>query len=97
MDKEENKRLNAIVIGRVQGVSFRYYVVELAESLNLRGWVRNKWNGSVEVTAEGSYPNLETLLQALREGPPMARVDDVCFEWQPYTGEFNDFQVRNTV
>ncbi len=55
MDKEENKRLNAIVIGRVQGVSFRYYVVELAESLNLRGWVRNKWNGSVEVTAEGSF------------------------------------------
>ena len=97
MEKEENKRLNATVIGRVQGVSFRYYVVELAESLNLSGWVRNKWNGSVEVTAEGFYPNLETLLQALREGPPMARVDDVCYEWQPYTGEFKDFQVRNTV
>jgi len=97
MDKEENKRLNAIVIGRVQGVSFRYFVIELAGSLKLNGWVRNKWNGSVEVTAEGSYPNLETLLQALREGPPMASVDDVCFEWQPYTGEFKDFQVRSTV
>ena len=97
MDKEEYKRLNATVIGRVQGVSFRYYVVELAESLNLHGWVRNKWNGSVEVTAEGTYSNLETLLQAVREGPPMARVDDVCFEWLPYTGEFIDFQVRSTV
>jgi acylphosphatase len=96
MNEEENRRLNATVIGRVQGVSFRYYVVELAESLNLSGWVRNRWNGSVEVTAEGSYSNLETLLQALREGPPMARVDDVCFEWQPYTGEFSDFQVKNT-
>ena len=93
---EDNKRLNATVIGRVQGVSFRYFVVELAESLSLRGWVRNRWNGSVEVTAEGSYLNLETLLQALREGPPMARVDDVCFEWQPYSGEFSDFQVKNT-
>jgi acylphosphatase len=97
MDKEEYKRLNATVIGRVQGVSFRFYVVELAESLNLHGWVRNKWNGSVEVTAEGTQSNLEILLQAMREGPPMARVDDVCFEWQPYTGEFIDFQVRSTV
>jgi acylphosphatase len=95
--EEGQSRLHAIVVGRVQGVSFRYFVVELAESLNLSGWVRNMWNGSVEVTAEGSYPNLETLLQALREGPPMASVDDVCFEWQPYTGEFKDFQVRNTV
>jgi len=94
---EENKCLHATVIGRVQGVSFRYYVVELAGSLNLNGWVRNKWNGSVEVTAEGSYPNLETLLQALREGPSMARVDDICYEWQAYTGVFKDFQVRNTV
>ena len=93
---EENKCLHATVIGRVQGVSFRYFVIEIAESLDLRGWVRNRWNGSVELTAEGSYPNLETLLQALREGPPMASVDDVCFEWQPYTGEFKDFQLRNT-
>jgi acylphosphatase len=93
---EENKCLHATVIGRVQGVSFRYFVIEIAESLKLRGWVRNKWNGSVEVIAEGSYLNLETLLQALREGPPMASVDDVCFEWQPYTGEFKDFQLRNT-
>jgi acylphosphatase len=93
---EENKCLHATVIGRVQGVSFRYFVIEIAESLKLRGWVRNKWNGSVEVTAEGSYLNLETLLQALREGPPMASVDDVCFEWQPYTGEFKDFQLRST-
>jgi acylphosphatase len=93
---EENKCLHATVIGRVQGVSFRYFVIEIAESLKLRGWVRNKWNGSVEVIAEGSYLNLETLLQALREGPPMASVDDVCFEWQPYTGEFKDFQLRST-
>jgi len=93
---EENKCLHATVIGRVQGVSFRYFVFELAESLNLTGWVRNKWNGSVELIAEGSYPNLETLLQALREGPPMASVDDVCFEWQAYTREFKDFQVRGT-
>ena len=96
MSKEENSRLHAIVAGRVQGVSYRYFVVERAESLGIFGWVRNRWSGSVEVSAEGSKKNLEEFLNALHQGPPMARVDDVCFEWQPYKGEFNDFQVRNT-
>lgn len=97
MSEQLKNRLHAIVVGRVQGVSFRYFVVEQAESLDLYGWVRNKWNGSVEVIAEGSRQNLETLLQALRDGPPMAKVIDVDFEWQSYTGDFTDFQVRSTV
>lgn len=97
MAEDPKHRLHATVVGRVQGVSFRYFVVEQAERLDLFGWVRNRWNGSVEVTAEGTRQNLETLLQALREGPPMARVTDVDFEWQPSTGEFSGFQVRSTV
>jgi acylphosphatase len=96
MTEKENNRLHATVVGRVQGVSFRFFVAERAESLGLFGWVRNRWNGSVEVCAEGSKKNLEELLDSLRQGPPMARVDDVDFDWQPNKGEFNDFQVRNT-
>ena len=97
MNEEVHSRLHATVSGRVQGVNFRYFVTEQAELLVLNGWVRNKWNSTVEVTAEGSRQNLEILLQLLRQGPPMARVDDICFEWLPYTGEFKDFQVRSTV
>ena len=97
MNDEINSRLNATVQGRVQGVNFRYFVVEQAIQLGLTGWVRNKWNGTVEVCAEGSRKNLEILLVELRQGPPMARVDDICSEWQPYRAEFNDFQVRGTV
>ncbi len=96
MNEEVNSRLNATVMGRVQGVSFRYFVIEQAVQLGLCGWVRNKWNGTVEVTAEGSRQNLEILLQELRQGPPMASVDDICFEWLPYTGEFKDFQAIST-
>jgi acylphosphatase len=96
MIDEAKSRLHAIVVGRVQGVSFRYFVVEQADRFDLRGWVRNLWNGAVEVTAEGSRQNLEILLQALHEGPPMASVADVNVEWQLYTGEFSDFQVRST-
>jgi acylphosphatase len=97
MTDEINSRLHATVKGRVQGVSFRYFVLEQAERLSLIGWVRNRWNGSVEVIAEGSRKNLELLLLALREGPPMASVSDVNFEWLPYTGEFVGFQVTKTV
>ena len=97
MPDETNSRLHATVKGRVQGVSFRYFVLEQAERLSLIGWVRNRWNGSVEVMAEGSRNNLELLLSALRDGPPMASVSDVNFEWGPYTGEFVGFQVTKTV
>jgi acylphosphatase len=97
MDDKGVARLYAIVSGRVQGVSFRYYVVELAGELELNGWVRNRWNGSVEVTAEGPRPKLEQLLYALHQGPPMARVKDVETIWQEATGEFTGFSVRSTV
>jgi acylphosphatase len=97
MIDETNSRLHATVTGRVQGVSFRYFVLEQADKLELRGWVRNRWNGSVEVTAEGSHQNVELLLLALRDGPPMASVTDVDFEWLPYTGEFVGFQLSKTV
>jgi acylphosphatase len=70
--------------------------MEKAEALNLCGWVRNRWNGSVEVCAEGQHSDLEALLRALHQGPPMASVDDICFEWQPYLEEFKDFQLRST-
>ncbi len=97
MENESTSRLHAIVSGMVQGVSFRYYVVEQAADLDLTGWVRNRWDGSVEVTAEGPRPSLERLLQSLQQGPPMARVEDVDFAWLEATGEFIGFSVRNTI
>ncbi len=97
MQKESNSRLHAMVSGRVQGVSFRYFVIEQAADLDLTGWVRNRWDGSVEVTAEGSRSKLERLLQTLRKGPPMASVEDVDFAWLEATGEFTGFSIRNTI
>ncbi len=97
MTDEINSRLHATVKGRVQGVSFRYFVLEQAEKLDLAGWVCNHWNGAVEVTAEGFRKNLELLLLTLKDGPPMASVTDVDFEWLHYTGEFDGFQVTRTV
>lgn len=86
-------QLHAIVSGRVQGVAFRYFVEQRAVELGLTGWVRNLYDGRVEVLAEGERPTLERLLDELRLGPRMARVDDVDIEWRPYSGEFPDFRI----
>ncbi len=65
------------VTGRVQGVGFRWWTRKLARDLGLVGRVRNLEDGSVEVRAAGSEDGLERLEQALRRGPPAARVDAV--------------------
>lgn len=94
MDNEELARLHAIVEGRVQGVGFRYFVVENARMLGLTGWVRNRWDDSVEVVAEGERHRLEQLLALLHQGPRSARVSKVVEEWLPPSGEFSSFNIR---
>ncbi len=89
-------QLHAVVDGRVQGVGFRYFVLEAALPLNLTGWVRNTAEGQVEVVAEGDRKALERLLELLRHGPRAAFVTGVDQEWQPATGEFVRFDVRGT-
>ena len=66
-----------IVRGRVQGVGFRWFVDHEARQLGLAGWVRNNIDGTVEVLAMGNDQQLATLFNKLRQGPRVARVDDV--------------------
>lgn len=84
--------IRAVVRGRVQGVGFRDYVETRARVLRLTGYVRNlPDNRSVEVIAEGRRVALEQLIEHLREGPRMSRVDGVDVEWREATGEFREF------
>ncbi len=86
-------RLHAYVSGRVQGVFFRDFTQTEAIYLGLTGWVKNLWDGRVEVVAEGEKEDLEKLLEKLKKGPPGARVRDVEVVWGEYTGEFRDFRI----
>ncbi len=84
--------LRAVVRGRVQGVGFRDYVETRARFLRLAGYVRNLPDGrAVEVIAEGPRAALEQLLEHVREGPAMSRVDAVDTEWGEPSGEYRDF------
>ena len=65
-------RLSFVVIGRVQGVGFRWFVVENAERLGVTGWVRNRDDGAVEGEAQGE--DLTDFLAALKTGPSLSQV-----------------------
>lgn len=90
----EKVRLQAIVHGRVQGVNFRYYTQLRAQELGVTGYVRNKWDRTVEVVAEGEREAVEKLLEFIKVGPRAAMVRRVDRQWQDPTGQFEYFEVR---
>jgi acylphosphatase len=85
---------HAVVIGRVQGVGYRYSAVRQARALGVTGAVANRADGNVDVQAEGPMPDLEQFLEWLRRGPPGAHVRDVQLEWVPWSGRFQGFEVE---
>lgn len=95
MPKEEDiHRVQAIVHGYVQGVGFRYFVLEMARRLELVGWVHNLSDGSVETVAEGKKEAIDEFLASLEQGPRGARVSKLETSWQPPSREFRSFSVR---
>lgn len=95
MATEERVRLHAIVHGLVQGVNFRFYTERQARRLGLRGHVRNRADGTVEVVAEGPRRAVEELYTWLHSGPPMAEVREVEATWGAPTGSEVTFEVRH--
>jgi acylphosphatase len=93
-ESTEHQQLHAIVRGRVQGVSFRYYTEQRANALGLVGWVRNRPDGSVEVVAEGDAKQLAAFEQFLKTGPSSARVETVEKDYKPATAEFTRFSIK---
>jgi acylphosphatase len=88
-----SERVQARVRGVVQGVSYRANTAARAQSLELRGWVRNRDDGSVELIAEGPRSQLDALIQWCWVGPRMARVAAVDCEWSAARNEFTQFEI----
>jgi acylphosphatase len=68
------------ISGQVQGVGFRYALADEARARNLRGWVRNRRDGSVEVVVAGPEADVEAVIAWARHGPPAAQVTRVAVE-----------------
>ncbi len=68
------------IAGRVQGVWYRGWAIDEAEARGLRGWVRNRRDGSVEALFVGAQRQVAAMVEACRRGPPAANVDQVIQE-----------------
>lgn len=97
MKPSDQQRLHARVYGRVQGVGFRYYVLNSAVKLGLVGWARNRRDESVEVIAEGELEVLKDLVRALHRGPKSSSVREIKTNLQEASGEFGSFFIRPTL
>jgi acylphosphatase len=86
--------LHLAIRGRVQGVGFRYSMAEEAVRLGLRGWVRNRRDGSVEAVVQGPAVAVEAMQRWAAHGPPSAHVSGV--EATPAEGSFEGFEGRAT-
>lgn len=65
------------ILGRVQGVGFRFYMERKAHELNVTGWVRNRRDGSVEAVVQGAPQAVDTMIAWARQGPASAKVSEV--------------------
>lgn len=86
-----------MVTGKVQGVYFRLAMLEEAERRGVTGWVRNRSDGAVEGVLEGGRLAVQQVLDWCRTGPPGAAVKRVEIAWQAPSGEYQDFDIRETV
>ncbi len=87
-------RAHVLIKGQVQGVFFRKWVKEKAEELGLTGWAQNLTDGRVEVVAEGEREKVNRLIELIRKGPRLAKVEHIDVSWEGATGEFGDFEIR---
>ncbi len=86
--------VHIVARGRVQGVGFRFFVREQAARYGVRGWVRNKADGSVEILAEGKREILQNFVEVVREGPRFGRVSDLVVDWVEPSNDFTGFNIE---
>lgn len=89
-----NKRVHVFIHGDVVGVGFRAWTIRNAEKLGIKGWVRNFGIKTVEAVFEGGKKELEEMIDLCRMGPEVSWVEKVDLEWEKYTGEFMNFEIR---
>lgn len=87
--------VHVVVIGRVQGVGFRYSTMNKAKAYNLTGWVQNKIDGTVELEAEGVEEEVDAFLNELKLGfNQFIRVDDVKLDTKQEHKGYTKFSIK---
>lgn len=85
--------INIIVKGIVQGVGFRYFVHNQAVHLGLKGYVKNLYDGTVEIDVEGDRSLIEELIKEVKIGHRFAHITEVVINWKEVNKHYNNFEV----
>lgn len=86
------KTVHLLIKGNVQGVFYRASAKDIAEQLNVKGWIRNTEEGNVEATVSGDDDKVDRFVEWCRKGPSKAEVAEVIVTPKPDQG-FLDFQI----
>jgi acylphosphatase len=86
--------LHIVVSGVVQGVGFRWFVMRLANQFELKGYVRNRYDSTVETYVEGDEASLRAFLDEIKIGPRSAHITNVNFNWVEYKGKYTEFRIE---
>ncbi len=82
-----------IVNGRVQGVFFRDYTSRVAHKFGIKGYVKNLYNGNVEIVAKADEQSMEQFLEKVKIGPPAARVKSIDIQELNESIEYETFKI----
>ena len=88
------ERVRLLISGRVQGVLYRRHAKLKAKELGLVGWAHNLVDGRVEIVLEGEKEEIQQFILWAKEGSPMAKVETTEVQYEPYKGEWDDFEIR---
>ena len=86
-------RQHILIFGSVQGVGFRFFAMWNARQFGIRGWIRNRADGSVEIDAEGSEADLAHFTDAMKQGPEYAVVKSVEIENMTHFQNYTSFTI----
>ena len=89
------KQAHVFISGSVQGVGYRYFVLTNAQKLGLTGWVRNTKEGGVEAVLQGKKDTIQELIDLCKQGPFMAEVKHIGFEWEEREDQLTNFLIRD--
>jgi acylphosphatase len=87
------KRIHVIYSGRVQGIGFRFTAERIALSLGITGWVKNLFNGKVEIVAEADEKKIDKFLEEINSNFSNY-IQNQDLDWQEATGEFKNFGIK---
>ena len=91
---DDKVRKHIYISGRVQGVGFRANARQKAQAYDVKGWIKNLFDGRVEAVVEGEQDSVQKMVKYLKRGPSFANVTDVEINDEPPTGNFNTFSIK---